>query len=257
MKLLFGSTIKPEGWKSVDRSGGDYRIHVSKESDFSIFSDSSVDRIYSSHMIEHMPIEDVQFWFDQSYRMLKPGGILRVCAPDAIMFLREYKDDPNSFGKSSKEYGVGSGRNYYQEIEMWTNMLSLDPDHKAECLSPHNLLASEFCTYCDHPQYGHTFDKDTSEKLLGKIKEPVSDNDPNVDIYLDWVCSHYDTRRPAGHQTAFYSAKVAKMLKGSGFNSNNIHTMKFRDSHCEDIRTNPKIDLDRRRTISFYTEVIK
>lgn len=51
--------------------------------DLSVFpwhwADNSVDGIHSSHFIEHLP--DQKQFLDECYRILKPGGFLRLCVP--------------------------------------------------------------------------------------------------------------------------------------------------------------------------------
>lgn len=38
------------------------------------FDDSSVDEVYSSHLVEHFSPEEAQKFFDEVYRILKKGG---------------------------------------------------------------------------------------------------------------------------------------------------------------------------------------
>ncbi len=240
-KVILGDTDIAGGWISIDRSpGATFNMHLDKNTKFDMFDDNSIDCIYTSHMIEHMTIEDVENIVIESYRVLNEGGILRVVAPDALKFINEYLKSPDDFG-TYEEYAVGTGRTYKDEIMWWADRLNLSE----ECLKPHNLLCSEFVCYCDDPQYGHTFDKDIFEK---KIKE-------GTDEFLEWVTSHYNTSRPAGHMTAFYADKVIKLMKKCGFNK--TYNMKFRESHFEEITWNEAIDLELRKNISFYAEGIK
>ena len=45
------------------------------------FKDNSVDAIFSSHFVEHLDgIERMKF-FDECYRILKPGGVMRLMHP--------------------------------------------------------------------------------------------------------------------------------------------------------------------------------
>lgn len=46
------------------------------------FEDSSVDYVYSSHFLEHLPRRNALHLITESYRVLKPGGIVRVVVPD-------------------------------------------------------------------------------------------------------------------------------------------------------------------------------
>jgi len=46
------------------------------------FRDSTVDYIYSSHMLEHLWRDDAIFFLKECYRILKNEGIIRLCIPD-------------------------------------------------------------------------------------------------------------------------------------------------------------------------------
>jgi predicted SAM-dependent methyltransferase len=54
--------------------------------------DASVDAIFSSHMLEHVTPEDALFILSECYRVLKPGGTLRVVVPDLKRVTRRYLD---------------------------------------------------------------------------------------------------------------------------------------------------------------------
>jgi SAM-dependent methyltransferase len=62
------------------------------------FEPESVDEIYSSHVLEHFPVESLRrvvlpHWLG----VLKPGGLLRAIVPDAEAMLREYAAGAFSF----------------------------------------------------------------------------------------------------------------------------------------------------------------
>lgn len=46
------------------------------------FTDQSVDFVYSSHFLEHMHKQDAVHLLQESFRVLRPGGVVRVCVPD-------------------------------------------------------------------------------------------------------------------------------------------------------------------------------
>jgi predicted SAM-dependent methyltransferase len=75
------------GWTTVDLGGAD------------IFHDlrngiplpgSSVDRIYTSHLFEHIPFKDLVLFINECYRVLKLGGELSVCVPNAGNYINAY-----------------------------------------------------------------------------------------------------------------------------------------------------------------------
>ena len=60
------------------------------------FESSSVDVIYSSHMVEHLSPNGRDRFFAEAKRVLIDGGILRVSVPDLQKLVREYVNDGNA-----------------------------------------------------------------------------------------------------------------------------------------------------------------
>lgn len=52
--------------------------------------DSSVDVVYSSHMLEHFTAEQARALLEEAYRVLKPGGLVRIVVPDLAHITRAY-----------------------------------------------------------------------------------------------------------------------------------------------------------------------
>ncbi len=44
--------------------------------------DGSCDAVYSSHMIEHLDRNEVGAFLDEVFRVLQPGGVIRIATPD-------------------------------------------------------------------------------------------------------------------------------------------------------------------------------
>ena len=82
-----GDVHRP-GWVTLDISDGcdlfwDLRNGIP-------FPDSSVDLVYSSHLLEHMPYEAGQAVLAEALRVLKPGGIVSMCVPNARLYIDAY-----------------------------------------------------------------------------------------------------------------------------------------------------------------------
>ncbi len=56
--------------------------YVASAENLDMFDDNSVDLIYSCHMLEHSPRNEVENVLKEWYRVLKPGGIVRIAVPD-------------------------------------------------------------------------------------------------------------------------------------------------------------------------------
>lgn len=54
------------------------------------FADGVADFVYSSHFLEHLFKEEAQHVLRESFRVLKPGGVIRVCVPDLAHALSLY-----------------------------------------------------------------------------------------------------------------------------------------------------------------------
>lgn len=54
------------------------------------FTDDRVERVYSSHVLEHIPFRGGQALLADVLRCLVPGGSLSICVPNAGMYLRAY-----------------------------------------------------------------------------------------------------------------------------------------------------------------------
>lgn len=52
--------------------------------------DGTLKAAYTSHVIEHLKDEPVQFMFDDVYRTLQPGGRFRISCPDISLYVRAF-----------------------------------------------------------------------------------------------------------------------------------------------------------------------
>jgi len=66
------------------------------------FSTGSVDVIYSSHFLEHLLRQDALNLLHEAFRVLKPGGLIRIAVPDLALVLKLY--DAGQAGKMLQNY---------------------------------------------------------------------------------------------------------------------------------------------------------
>lgn len=89
------------------RSGNkiDFRIQDLRQG-FPQHPDNSVDSIYLGQMIEHMSITyGVPSLLVECYRMLRPGGIIRIATPDLDLLIRAYNEGRmNDFSSEQPGY---------------------------------------------------------------------------------------------------------------------------------------------------------
>jgi len=78
------------GWRNFDLCPStpdveaiDSRLHLP-------FADGTVDLAYSSHMLEHLSRDDARGFARECFRVLRPGGIVRIVVPDLEGIVRAY-----------------------------------------------------------------------------------------------------------------------------------------------------------------------
>jgi ubiquinone/menaquinone biosynthesis C-methylase UbiE len=54
------------------------------------FKSNTVDIVYASHVFEHLTLVAANLFITESYRVLKPGGVIRIVVPDLYKLSKEY-----------------------------------------------------------------------------------------------------------------------------------------------------------------------
>ncbi|WP_371600279.1 methyltransferase domain-containing protein [Streptomyces sp. NBC_00564] len=79
-----GRTVPDDGWVGLDFRKGPrvYRCDLRKPLPF---GDGTVDVVLAEHIVEHFWYDDIPAVFDEFFRILRPGGIVRIVCPDALI----------------------------------------------------------------------------------------------------------------------------------------------------------------------------
>ena len=64
--------------------------YVASADRLDMFDDNSVDLVYSCHLLEHFGRHEVEDVLREWYRVLKPGGIIRLAVPDFEKLVEVY-----------------------------------------------------------------------------------------------------------------------------------------------------------------------
>ena len=97
MKLNIGGIEKKEGWKIMNiQSGGEGGFSPHKNeidfigdiTDLSQFDDNSIEEIYASHILEHLPLKKINETLKGIYRVLRDNGKFYVSVPDMDVLCR-------------------------------------------------------------------------------------------------------------------------------------------------------------------------
>lgn len=87
LELGAGAKKGDGGWVTVDLNGADICHDLSRGIPL---QNNSVDRIYTSHMMEHIPYKVLTLFIQECYRVLKDGGEFSVCVPSARLYIEAY-----------------------------------------------------------------------------------------------------------------------------------------------------------------------
>jgi predicted SAM-dependent methyltransferase len=137
--LEFGEWRKRlPGWTTVDLSlASDITLDVA---DPLPFPPNTVDRIYSSHLLEHLsyprPMAD---FLAECYRILKPAGRFRVAVPNARIWLEGYLK-PEQF--DAAKYCAYTPAFHYRTRIDFVNYIAYMDGHHHYMFDEDNLLAT-------------------------------------------------------------------------------------------------------------------
>ncbi len=220
--------IAPD-WITVDLFDADFS-HDFKTLAPLPFHEESMELVYTSHMIEHLPENSCQHFFNESYRLLKQGGVLRIEAPDAEKIILEYKrnNDDFFFNLLNKEEKSQFGR----------------------VLNTHDVFMGLLSCYIE--QGKHLSVRASKEVIDDKL------NSLSFGEFTDWCVSLQTPlqRESGGHINPIYFDKIKKMLCQANFSG-----IKSVSVGCSEHKLMDKklsgIERSHRASYSFYVEAIK
>ncbi len=79
-----------ESWVNVDMVSNSPYVQAQNLLKGIDFPDEKFDVVYHSQVLEHIPKENALFFIEECFRVLKPGGIMRVVLPDLENLVNEY-----------------------------------------------------------------------------------------------------------------------------------------------------------------------
>ena len=79
-----------ECWTNLDYVSADRHVIAHNLNEGLPYADNTFDAVYHSHVLEHFQVDDGKRYIGECFRVLKPGGILRVAVPDLEQICRLY-----------------------------------------------------------------------------------------------------------------------------------------------------------------------
>ncbi|MFI5213605.1 MAG: class I SAM-dependent methyltransferase [Gemmatimonadales bacterium] len=93
LKLHLGcGTVRLEGWVNVDieTSQADLTLDITRGLPL---LDGAARLIYHEHVMEHITVDEAKACLRDWFRLLEPGGVLRIATPDLAYVVERYRGD--------------------------------------------------------------------------------------------------------------------------------------------------------------------
>ena len=91
---------------------------------------NSLDLVYHSHMLEHLSYQDGIQFIRECFRVLKPGGTMRILVPDLELWINAYKNNNTFFFDQYRRSGGIDPDIYVTKAAVFMGMLH---NHEHKC----------------------------------------------------------------------------------------------------------------------------
>ena len=183
IKLNLGcGSVRPQGWINTDSSLNAHlqRVplvgkklaskinNVEYESNNVIYmnlnkrwayKDNSVNTVYASHLFEHLTLRSAALFLKESFRCLKPDGVIRIVVPDLHKICLKYLQDYNNPAIEDPT-----------EFIMW----AINMHREGQYGSKNNIIKKSILEWQDYP-HQHKFMYDDKSLSL-KVKHAGFEN---------------------------------------------------------------------------------
>lgn len=162
------------GFVHIDVRKFDHVDHVTSVDKLYMFADNSVDLVYACHLLEHFHRSQTETVLAEWYRVLRPGGRLRVAIPDFEAVTKIY----NSTKNLNLILGLVVGR---QDYEYNTHYMIFDFD------SLSTTLKNVGFQNISHYDWYNTIHKDYDDYSQAYIPHMDKENGTLVSLNIEAV----------------------------------------------------------------------
>jgi predicted SAM-dependent methyltransferase len=106
LEIGAGDTPRPDYWIMTDLEPRNARMTKMDATTVFPFEPETFDYVYSEHMIEHVPINGGRNMMHECYRVLKPGGVVRIVTPGMDFLIRMVLGDPAMMDYAAWSHGT-------------------------------------------------------------------------------------------------------------------------------------------------------
>jgi hypothetical protein len=121
--------------------------------------DASVEHVYGSHFIEHLPLEEGLAFLAECHRVLRPGGLIRLTCPDLELWARKYLENDSAFLEAYRQATAAArrrlpalrtrGQVMMSQLHGWGHRWGYDAESLCEVLERSGFRDAKRRGYCD------------------------------------------------------------------------------------------------------------
>lgn len=218
-------------WYDYDPIFIDYDVNLEDQNRWPIETES-YDLVYTSHTLEHLTDSTVEHTLEEAYRILSPGGTIRINVPDLDVACRAYDE----------------GRiEWFEDVwlENYTDSVYYAED-KCPGYELEFYLLSFFATYLARSRY--------REIDFQQVRDDWQrlETEAYFEKYSNKIRDEWQAENPGWHRNWFTAERLEQELSNAGFT--NIAETDCRQSRVPEMCTT---GFDTRPHISVYVEAEK
>jgi len=218
-------------WYDYDSDFIDFNVDLEERRQWPIDS-NDYQIVYSSHTLEHLTDKTVKHTLSESYRILEPGGIIRINVPDVDLAINKYE-------KRDLEWFENVWLENYSNSIYYVDEKS--PEFELEF-----YLLSFFATYLSRIRHQETDFQQVRDDWRSKSKKEF------LQKYSGKIRDDWQSQYPGWHRNWFTGDRVESLLQEAGFEE--IQESGCRQSVANELCTS---HFDKRPHISLFIEAQK
>jgi predicted SAM-dependent methyltransferase len=180
------------------------------------YPDNSFELVYHSHVLEHFTQAEGRQFIKECYRVLKPGGVIRVVVPDLEQIARMYLEALSKARKGSKKWKA----NYEWMLLELLDQMSRNQSggEMAKYLLNRDTSNKDFLIKRCGQEIENTIKESKNKPYLVKLKLKVRDFFHFLlKGKLDFLETGYFRHQGEVHQWMYDSFSLSQLLKEAGF----------------------------------------
>lgn len=224
-------------WTNIDHYSEHYHKNIINI-DFDLLAkkqlpipDNSANIVYSSHTIEHLPDDSAQHMFNESYRILKNNGYIRITTPDTDLGFKTIENNDFFYWKWQMERADLDPRKTSLKQMFLTSIASQTTTIMFPNINTYKISDDEFDEIFSKYPYEQALDYCVSKRSLDLQR-----------------------KHPGCHINWWNKEKVIRFLRNAGFE--NVYVSAYGQSLCPVMKNITYFD-NTHPTVSLYVEARK